>query len=410
MPRALAGLECQCSPTARSGAYQEWPTEARQEWQSNQPSSDQVDRRQSPRRAGHLAPRPADVHNDRLAVAGGWVEKRETTSFNLYRAPRIIPGDSRKATQWLDHVHRIYSEDAKHIIRWLAHHRQQPRNKINHALVLGGAQGIGKDSLLEPVKHAIGPWNFHEITPGHLLGQFNGYARSVILRINEGHDLGNIDRFKFYDHTKIYTATPPDVLRVNEKHLKEYYALNCLGLIITTNHKTDGLYLPADDRRHYVAWSNYQKTDFPDNYWNELWNFYADGGFGHVTAYLSELDLSSFDPKAPPPKTPAFWQIVGVNAAPEDDELTDLLETLGNPDAVTPASLVDAASAEMAEWLLDRRNRRALPHRLERCGYVLVRNPHSTTDGRWKVQKKNQVVYAKANLSERDRITAANKL
>jgi hypothetical protein len=141
-----------------------------------------------------------------------------------------------------------------------------------------------------------------------------------------------------------------------------------------------------------------------------LWNFYADGGFGHVTAYLSELDLSSFDPKAPPPKTPAFWQIVGVNAAPEDDELTDLLETLGNPDAVTPASLVDAASAEMAEWLLDRRNRRALPHRLERCGYVLVRNPHSTTDGRWKVRKKNQVVYAKANLSERDRITAANKL
>ena len=48
---------------------------------------------------------------------------------------------------------------------------------------------------------------------------------------------------------------PPDVLRVNEKHLKEYYVLNCLGLIITTNHQTDGLYLPADDRRHYVAWS-----------------------------------------------------------------------------------------------------------------------------------------------------------
>ena len=44
---------------------------------------------------------------DRLAVAGGWVEKRGTTSFNLYRAPRIVPGDSSKATPWLDHVHRI---------------------------------------------------------------------------------------------------------------------------------------------------------------------------------------------------------------------------------------------------------------------------------------------------------------
>ena len=195
------------------------------------------------------------------------------------------------------------------------------------------------------------------------------------MRINEGHDL-DLDRFKFYDHTKIYTATPPDVLRINEKNLKEYYALNCLGLIITTNHKTDGLYLPADDRRHYVAWSKYQKTDFPENYWNELWGFYNDGGFEHVTAYLSELDLSSFDPKAPPPKTATFWQIVDVNSAPEDAALMDLLDKLKCPDAITIVDLIKEADGEIAEWLLDRRNRRALPHRLERCGYVSFHNPY----------------------------------
>jgi hypothetical protein len=54
---------------------------------------------------------------------------------------------------------------------------------------------------------------------------------------------------------KIYTASPPDVLRVNEKFLREHYVLNCTGVIITTNHRLDGMYLPADDRRHYVAWS-----------------------------------------------------------------------------------------------------------------------------------------------------------
>jgi hypothetical protein len=43
---------------------------------------------------------------DRLAVAGGWIEKRGAISFNLYRAPRIIPGDSHKATPWLDHVRK----------------------------------------------------------------------------------------------------------------------------------------------------------------------------------------------------------------------------------------------------------------------------------------------------------------
>jgi hypothetical protein len=339
---------------------------------------------------------------DRLAVAGGWVEKSGTISFNQYRAPRIALSDSSKAKPWLDHVHKIYPDDAEHIIRWLAHHRQYPGNKVNHALVLGGPQGIGKDTLLEPAKQAIGPWNFHEISPTHMLSQFNSYVKSVILRINEGHDLGEIDRFKFYDRTKIYAAAPPDVLRVNEKHLKEYHALNCLGLVITTNHLTDGLYLPEDDRRHFIAWS------FAADYWNNLWGFYADGGFEHVTAYLSELDLSHFDPKAPPPKTPAFWQIVGVNAAPEDSELADALEALGDPDVITVAKLIETANGAMAEWLSDRRNHRSLPHRLGRCGYVSVRNPKG--DGRWKVKKKNQVVYVKVSLNPREQLRAVEEL
>jgi hypothetical protein len=77
-------------------------------------------------------------------------------------------------------------------------------------------------------------------------------------------------------------------------------------VIITTNHKADGFYLPPDDRRHFVAWSDLTKDDFADGYWNAIWDYYARGGYCHVAAYLSELDISSFDPKAPPPKTPAF--------------------------------------------------------------------------------------------------------
>jgi hypothetical protein len=346
---------------------------------------------------------------DRLAVAGGWIEKRGAVSFNLYRAPRIVPGDSSKAKPWLDHVHRIYPDDAEHILCWLAHHRQHPGDKVNHALVLGGDQGIGKDTLLQPIKHAVGPWNFHDVSPTHLLGQFNSFARTVILRINEGRDLGDMDRFKFYDHTKLYTAAPPDVLRINEKNLKEYYALNCLGLIITTNHKTDGLYLPANDRRHYVAWSNCHKEDFPPDYWNALWGFYADNGMAHVAAYLSEHDLSHFDAKAPPPKTPAFWQIVNVNAAPEDAALMDLLDKLGLPEAVTTVDLIEVAGGEMAEWLMDRRNRRALPHRLERCGYVSFRNITSK-QGLWVVSGQRQIIYTRSDLTSQQQLHAAQKL
>jgi hypothetical protein len=346
---------------------------------------------------------------NRLVIAGGWIERRDVTCFNLYRPPRLVLGDAGEVGPWLAHIHAIFPDDAGHIVHWLAQRVQMPADKINHGLVLGGAQGIGKDSLLEPIKHAVGPWNFHEVSPTHLLGQFNSFARSVILRVNEARDLGDVNRFSFYDHTKIYTAAPPDVLRVNEKNLREYYIFNCLGFLVTTNHKTDGLFLPADDRRHYVAWSHRTKEEFTPAYWDELWAWYRNGGLEHVAAYLSELDLSGFDAKAPPPKTPAFWDIVAANTAPEDAELADVLEALGNPQAVTLEQLIDKATGAIAEWLLDRRNRRSIPHRLERCGYVSVRNPN-TDDGRWKLKGKNQVAYAKTNLSLREQFLAVDKL
>ena len=95
-----------------------------------------------------------------------------------------------------------------------------------------------------------------------MLGRFNGFLKSVILRVSEARDLGEFDRFAFYDHMKALTAAPPDVLRVDEKNRAEYAIPNVTGVIITTNHKTDGIYLPADDRRHFVAWSDLDKIDF----------------------------------------------------------------------------------------------------------------------------------------------------
>jgi uncharacterized protein DUF5906 len=349
------------------------------------------------------------IIRDRLVSAGGWFERRGVSCFNLYKPPDIKPGDASQAGPWLEHAHNVFGDDAEHIIRWLAHRVQRPQEKINHALVLGGAQGIGKDTLLEPVKYAVGPWNFSEITPQHLLGRFNGFVKSVILRISEARDLGDVNRFSFYDHMKAYTAAPPDVLRVDEKNLREHSVLNCCGVIITTNHKADGIFLPADDRRHYVAWSDTTKENFAIDYWLKLWGWYENDGYGHVTAYLAGLDLSAFDAKAPPPKTAAFWDIVDSNRAGEDAELADVLDRLGNPDATTLARVQNEATGDFETWIRDRKNRRQIPYRFEKCGYVPVRN-EAADDGLWKIGDRRQVVYALARLSLRDRLAAAQRL
>ena len=378
------------------------------------------------------APGEPKLIGGRLISEGGWIDKEGTTVFNQYREPKITPGDPDRAGLWLDHVHRVYPNDADHIVKWLAHRKQRPHEKINHALVLGGPQGIGKDSLLEPVKRAVGPWNFIEVSPQQLLGRFNGFLKSVILRVSEARDLGEVNRYSLYDHLKAITAAPPDVLRVDEKNLREYSVVNVCGVIITTNHKTDGVFLPADDRRHYVAWSDLTKDDFAPDYWSMLWSYYDRGGDAHVAAFLAALDLSGFDPKAPPPKTEAFWAIVNASRAPEDAELADVLDEMalkdkdgkpipGSPVAFTLAAVLAKADAmtpiekrkdgqplpgTFAHWLADRKNRRAIPHRFEQCMYSQVPN-EAALSGLWVVNGVRQVIYAHASRTPQDRLAAA---
>jgi hypothetical protein len=191
---------------------------------------------------------------------------------------------------------------------------------------------------------------------------------------------------------KAITASPPDVLVVNEKYIPKHSIPNCVGIVITTNHKP---------------------SDFEIDYWTKHWDWLNNGGDSHVAAYLMQLDISGFNIKAPPPKTPTFWEIVSTNLAPEDAELADVLDTLKQPDALTLEDIrrgaVERLNHELLQWLADRKNRRVIPHRLEQCGYVPVRND-GAGDGYWKINAKRQPVYARKGLTLREQLAAASKL
>jgi hypothetical protein len=352
----------------------------------------------------------------KLMTESGWVERDGVSCFNLYRPPKLDGGDAGKAGAWLDHIDEIYPNDVGHIVAWCAHRVQRPGDKINHALLLIGEQGVGKDSLLEPVRRAMGAGNAHDIRPKDLFAPQNEFVQSTLLTINEVHDLGEVSRFDFYDGMKIYTAAPPDTLRVNVKYVPQYYVPNVCGVVMTSNHKAGGVYLPPDDRRTYAASSDRSKEDFAEAYWNKLWGYYEQGGgFAHVAAYLQAYDLSGFNAKAPPPRTATWWSIVDSNRAPEEGELADVLDKLGNPHAVTLLQIIRMAKSgrtvlvDFYEWITDRKNRRQVPHRMEKCGYVPVRND-AAEDGLWKIEGKRQAVYARKNLSHMLQIRAARKL
>jgi hypothetical protein len=168
----------------------------------------------------------------------------------------------------------------------------------------------------------------------------------------------------------------------------------------------DGIYLPPDDRRHYVAWSDLTSDEFTKEEFNELYAWYAAGGERNVATYLLTYDLSKFDPKRPPLKTPAFWSVVDSGRAPEEGELADVLDKLGNPKAVTLADVIRKSEMEFSDWLTDRKNRRAIPHRFDAVGYMPVRNDDAAS-GLWNIGWVRQAVYAQKDLTPSERRDAA---
>jgi hypothetical protein len=359
------------------------------------------------------APVQPPLIENRLIADGGWIEKDGVKTFNIYRPPASIAGDPRQAGKWRDHLERVYPNNIEHITCWFAHHVQRPGVKVNHSLVMGGDPNIGKDTIIEPLCRGVGPWNFADISPHQMLTRWNVFARSIVVRISEARDLGEYDRYAFYERSKIFMAAPPEVLYIDEKHLGQYYIPNCCGAIITTNHKLDGIYLPANDRRHYVAWSDCVEGNFSEEYWKDIWNWYEkEGGFSHVVAYLKGVDLGKWNPKAPPRKTEAFWMIVNAQRSPEDSQMSDILEQLGNPEAVLLRELIDNSWADFGDfgrWLQDHKNRRKIPYTMERCEYESLRNENAK-DGRWKIKQQWETVYVKKSLSFQQRLAAVAAL
>ncbi|MGB3044565.1 MAG: DUF5906 domain-containing protein [Xanthobacteraceae bacterium] len=348
------------------------------------------------------------IIEDRI-LADDWVRAPGCRTFNIYLPSAIIPacGD---VSIWLNHIKAIYPNEADHIVLWFAHRVQRPGEKVNHGLVFVGDPGIGKDTLIEPVVAAVGPHNFKSVSAARFFNsEFNGYLKSVMLRIDEIHDLGGESKYAFHDRTKPVLAAPPASHEINEKHIPHHSARNVCGVILTSNH-ADALYLDRNDRRHFVCVSDRRKEDFPGGYFDDLYAWFADGGNEAVAHYLANLNLSAFNAKAPPPKTAGWHAIVAAGMAPESGDMADVIEALGRPAVVTLSMIRQRTPPESVLRIAfeDAKQRKNIPKRLKECGYIEVNNPYAK-DGRWPTIAGKVKIYGRQDFIERERLNAARQ-
>lgn len=336
--------------------------------------------------------------------------------YNSYRAPTIVLGDPRRATRWVEHTRRMMPRegDADQCFNYLAHRVQHPGVKPRFALLIGGEQGIGKDTTIAMSVPAMGARNMRNIEPSAFNSSFNEYATGTLVVISESTNHEELSKWAFNEQLKTLIAGTPDLWDINPKYgLKFRHRLHN-GTILTTNHLDSGIYIPQDDRRFDViecatlAEMGLADRDVRRFYFELLWTWFLKGGNRHVAAWLHERDISQWSPDHGQRKTEAHADVVQANRE-SDMWCVEILEELMVLDWPKDLCIVDAEGHCVAlkfvraDWIIDRAvtrgenkmdARRKLKPTMKRCGYVAYNNK-ADQEGRWWIGGKAYKVYAR---------------
>mgnify|MGYP003345523416 CR=1 FL=1 len=238
--------------------------------------------------------------------------------------PVPVPGD---VTPWLAHCEAIVpdKDEREHIFDVMAYKVQHPNVKINHAVLHGGTQGCGKDTMWAPFIHAVcGPGRKNlGLLDNDTLNSTWGYAlESEILILNELKEPEARERRALANRLKPIIAAPPEMLTINRKGLHPYMALNRLFVLAYSNERA-AISLPSDDRRWFVVWSEAERMNDADSI--KLWNWYRSGGLSAVCAYLYARDVSHFNAGGVPPMTEAKQVLIGLGLSTAESYLVDMM-------------------------------------------------------------------------------------
>ena len=255
------------------------------------------------------------------AAGGSMLVTREGLVYgNRWRdhRPEPVPGD---AGPWLRHLERMIPEpmERKHFVCALAHKVQYPGIKINHAILIGGNHGSGKDTLMAPFFWAIGgatKSNCSLVKNDELTSQWGYALECEVMEIAELRQADAKDRRALENTLKPLIAAPPELLPVNRKGMHPYLALNRIFVVAFTNER-GAISLPSEDRRWFVLWCEADRLPEADA--TALWTWYTrQDGFGAVAHYLATYDVADWCPTAPPPMTEAKAILIDAAMSPAE--------------------------------------------------------------------------------------------
>ena len=199
---------------------------------------------------------------------------------------------------WVKHVEYLFPQGAETIFNFLAFTLQRPDVKIQYALFLVSEfEGSGKDSLLIPMKRALGEEFKLEDATVFIDKQFNDCLLNTRLLVISEPTTAHESRYLLAENLKNIVASTSNGYRtINPKYGKKREIVDCNNTILLSNHLTS--VRTTGSRRYFTAYD--AKPPASSTYFDRLHAFFDNGGSDAVVYWLQNKDLNGFDPNRLP--------------------------------------------------------------------------------------------------------------
>lgn len=225
-----------------------------------------------------------------------------------------------------------HEDEQRMLVDFMAWVVQKPGQKINWALLVQGAQGVGKSYFGVVMQNVLGHMA-RNVEPMSLAGRFTSWAHGALLAIIEEIRIAGENRYELIDRLKPFISNT--TIQIEEKGRDQRTVPNFTSYMMFTNHK-DALPLSEGDRRYAPLFSRIQSEQ---QLFTELGGPVATGEYftklfdesqrraDALSWFLRNWQISpEFNAKGRAPMTSARQEMMGLATSPGQLAIEDAIE------------------------------------------------------------------------------------
>lgn len=242
------------------------------------------------------------------------IQKGRLRCLNLWKDPEIEMKEGCVQI-FYDHLHFLFprteaelkageefSQEANIVLDWMAYQVQNPGQKLNWALHIKGAEGVGKSAFEAIMGNLLGRQNVREVNNEELHDKYTDFMKgAMLIVVHEMMSRGRLDTMN-----KIKPLITQDTVQIREMYTPTYTQENVANFLLFSNY-ADAILVDKGDRRYCVIWTEaklFKEEKDQLAYYGPLWDWIrSDDMASHLTWHLMKRDLSKFNPKSSAPMT-----------------------------------------------------------------------------------------------------------